>query len=535
MKKINLNFNDNLQKRMKLEILDINNFKIRTECEILSLRKRNLNNKFLEKRINVLNNLNPEKIENLLFQLKNNQYLEKETIINILNKINKLLESQYNYFNEDIPKNILSFNQLIDNEIAKICNSILEKFFCEDVIRLILNILLYLSLLIQYDTNKKDYISKQFYFISEDKFLDNYIKILNLYKNDHEIIYNLIHFLGNIVHENTMNQKIFFKLGIFDILINYNNNDDPFILFILNWFFSLINLEKLSVLNISIIQKILKLFISSLLSGIKLKKEQFIEFSQYSIKGLINISTLENELILNQLFQYELISFLIDNDFQNEELERSIILFFGNITTLSAEKVEKLINYGILQKLYNILNSQNKIYENIKDLVLWVLNNIYAERDLFRKIMTENNQINLLINIIKKDICQNDSFYKEILIFFCSLINFSTIEELLNFIEKDQIISIIIDIIKKFIFPKKQNFQKICIISTTIIFKLIYHSNETISDISYKYFENLGIDEICERIIMICFEQNTIDDEEKELISKWEYIKSTIYSNKIIN
>ena len=82
MKNINLNFNDNLQKKSKLEILDINNFKIRTECEILSLRKRNLNNKFLEKRINYLNNLNPETIENLLFQLKNNQYLEKETIIN---------------------------------------------------------------------------------------------------------------------------------------------------------------------------------------------------------------------------------------------------------------------------------------------------------------------------------------------------------------------------------------------------------------------------------------------------------------------
>ncbi len=530
MKNINLNFNDNLQKKSKLEILDINNFKIRTECEILSLRKRNLNNKFLEKRINYLNNLNPETIENLLFQLKNNQYLEKETIINILIKINKLLESHIN-FNEGNQNNTISINQLIDNEIAKICNEILEKFFCEDVIKLILNILLYSSLIIPYETNAKDYISIQFYFISEDKFLDNYIKILNTYNNEHEIIYNLIHFLGNIINENILNQKIFFKLGIFDILINYKN-DGPFILFILNWFFSLINLEKLCELNISIIQKILKFFVSSLLSGINLKKEQFIELSKYIIKGLINISIVENELILNQLFQYELISFLIDNDFQNEEMERSIILFFGNITTLSAEKVEKLINYGILQKLYNILNSQNQIYENLKDSVFWVLNNIYAERDLFRKIITQNNQINLLINIIKKDICQDDSFYKETLIFFCSLINFSTVEELLQFIEKDQIISIVIDIIKKFIFPKKQNFQKICIIATTIIFKLIYHSNETISDISYKYFENLGIDEICERIIMICFEQKKFDDEEKELISKWEFIKSTIYSNK---
>ncbi len=31
---------------------------------------------------------------------------------------------------------------------------------------------------------------------------------------------------------------------------------------------------------------------------------------------------------------------------------------------------------------------------------------------------------------------------------------------------------------------------------------------------------------------MICFEQKKFDDEEKELISKWEFIKSTIYSNK---
>ena len=532
MKNKNLNFIDNHRRKIwNHEILDINNFKIKSEYGSLTLRKKNLNNKYLEKRMNDLNNLNPEKIENLLFQLKDNQYSEKKIIINILNKINKLLESYVN-FNEENTKNIISFNQLIDNEIVKICNEILEKFFSEDIIKIIINILLFSSLIISYETNKENYNSFQYYFISEDKFLNNYIKILNFYNNDHEIIYNLIHFLGNIINENQMNQKIFFKLGIIDILINYNNNDEPFLLFILNWFFSLLNLEKIYELNISLIQKIQKLFISSLLSGINLKKEQLIELSKYSIKGLINISTLENDLILNQLFQYELISFLIDNDFQNEEIERSIIFFFGNITTLSVEKVEKLINYGIVQKLFNILNSQNKIYEKLKDSVFWVLNNIFAERNLFRKIITESEQINLLINLIKKDICQNDSFYKEILIFFCSLINFSTVDELLQFIKKDQIISIIIDIIKKFIFPLKNNFQKICIISTTIIFKLIYHSNETISDISYKYFENLGIDEICERIIMICFEQNIIDDEEKELISKWEFIKSTIYSNK---
>ena len=79
MKNKNLNFIDNHRRKIwNHEILDINNFKIKSEYGSLTLRKKNLNNKYLEKRMNDLNNLNPEKIENLLFQLKDNQYSEKK-------------------------------------------------------------------------------------------------------------------------------------------------------------------------------------------------------------------------------------------------------------------------------------------------------------------------------------------------------------------------------------------------------------------------------------------------------------------------
>ena len=72
-----MNYNE---KRFKLDILNLNNFKLRNQNEILSLRKKKLNNKFLERRINSLKNLNIEKIDNLLIQLKNKKNEEEITL-----------------------------------------------------------------------------------------------------------------------------------------------------------------------------------------------------------------------------------------------------------------------------------------------------------------------------------------------------------------------------------------------------------------------------------------------------------------------
>ena len=91
-----MNYNE---KRFKLDILNLNNFKLRNQNEILSLRKKKLNNKFLERRINSLKNLNIEKIDNLLIQLKNNKN-EEEITLNLLIKIKEMLISNFEFEEE---------------------------------------------------------------------------------------------------------------------------------------------------------------------------------------------------------------------------------------------------------------------------------------------------------------------------------------------------------------------------------------------------------------------------------------------------
>ena len=91
MRNSNLNIGLIQQRRIIPEILNMNNFKNRVEYEIISLRKKKINEKFLEKRINVLNELNNDNILNLFSQLNKSNNLGKDEIENLLNKISELL------------------------------------------------------------------------------------------------------------------------------------------------------------------------------------------------------------------------------------------------------------------------------------------------------------------------------------------------------------------------------------------------------------------------------------------------------------
>ena len=523
-----MNYNE---KRFKLDILNLNNFKLRNQNEILSLRKKKLNNKFLERRINSLKNLNIEKIDNLLIQLKNKKN-EEEITLNLLIKIKEMLISNFEFEEEKKEEQNFNFITLINNDFIVICHDILEKFFFPNFIEQLINIFLYSSLMI-FNISNEDFNSKQNYFISEDRFLNNYVKIFNVYNENEEIIIKLIRFFGNIIDKNQVNQTIFLKLGIFDLLLNYTKEKmiSNELLIILTWFFNLIKLDKLFEININFLKKVQELFISSLLSGRNLSKNELIEISKYSIEGMIYISQNDNEIIMNEFYNYNLISFLLDSEFDNEEVEILILNFFGNLTAYSIQKVEKLINYGLLNKLYNIINSNFNISEIIRQKAFWNINNIFSEKDLFRKIINETNQINLIINVIKKDTCNSISFYNEILIFICNIINYSTVNELLLFICKDEITSIILNILENILNSKKKNFENICIIATTNIFKLLYHSAQNICHESFIYFQKEGIEEICDKVLMTLNEDK---DDINELITKWEILKYHFYSNKYL-
>ena len=114
-----------------------------------------------------------------------------------------------------------------------------------------------------FNISNEDFNSKQNYFISEDRFLNNYVKIFNVYNENEEIIIKLIRFFGNIIDKNQVNQTIFLKLGIFDLLLNYTKEKmiSNELLIILTWFFNLIKLDKLFEININFLKKVQELFI----------------------------------------------------------------------------------------------------------------------------------------------------------------------------------------------------------------------------------------------------------------------------------
>jgi hypothetical protein len=530
MRNSNLNIGLIQQRRIIPEILNMNNFKNRVECEIISLRKKKINEKFLEKRINVLNELNNDNILNLFSQLNKSNNLGKDEIENLLNKISELL-----ILNKEINENNYIFDELIEVGFGKICHNILEKYFTIEIVDLIVKIFLYSSFNIINDIND-NYIPQQCYLVSEDNFLNNYKKIFNLFNNNEEICYNLIQFFGNIIFENIINQRIFFQLGIIEMILDFINkvNLSNDLLIIFTWFFSLFNLNEVdfnSLLNIQ------KFFINSLTIQKNFEHNELIEILYFSITGLNNLFEKNNESLINDIFNQKLIHYLFNTNFQNEEIEILILKFLGNLTTSTPQNVEILIDNGIFNKLFNNLNNIDSSIM-LCELSFWVLNNIVSERVLLLK-MTENGQTHLIFNIIKNNLHSSFNYSNEIQIFLSNLIDHSSIDDLKKFIQNEQIPLIILNTIKKYIFPIQKNFIKICQISVTNIIKLIYNSNKSISELSIKKFEDEGIDEINEKIIRVCYEQKHINNdlikEEEDLIRKCEYIRNDLYSKKLIS
>ena len=102
---------------------------------------------------------------------------------------------------------------------------------------------------------------------------------------------------------------------------------------------------------------------------------------------------------------------------------------------------------------------------------------------------------------------------------------------MLLFICKDEITSKILKKLENILNSKKKNFENICIIATTNIFKLLYHSAQNICHESFIYFQKEGIEEICDKVLMTLNEDK---DDINELITKWEILKYHFYSNKYL-
>ena len=213
-------------------------------CQMkLSLRKKKLNEKILNKRKLDIKNMETEHINfgkliflndsitNLISKIEI-KYKEQQKITDLLSNISYIIEQKYKNFNEQLISNIYKFTgeDLINASIVeKICNLVQPYINSRLVILYISRILLFSCLIINKDLQindtdiffeEKENLNKSGYFISSDKYIETYNKIFEVYLNkDFDITNNMIIFIGSIANEQETNQKSLYISGTFKYIL----------------------------------------------------------------------------------------------------------------------------------------------------------------------------------------------------------------------------------------------------------------------------------------------------------------------------
>ena len=235
---INNGYNNKKQSEESQKIFNIE------RCQMkLSLRKKKLNEKILDKRRIYFHNIETEHINydkliflndsiiNLISKIEI-LYKDKEKILELLSKISYIVEEKYKNYNEQIISNIYKFTgeDLINACIVEKLYNLTQIYFnWPKAILNISRILQFSCLIINIDlqindTNilfdEKENLNKTAYFISSDKYIDIYNKILEIYLNkDFDITNNMLIFIGTIAKEEETNQKNLYISGTFKYIL----------------------------------------------------------------------------------------------------------------------------------------------------------------------------------------------------------------------------------------------------------------------------------------------------------------------------
>ena len=477
-------------------------------------------------------------------------YLDENKLIDLLNKISYIFEQKYKQETSSCQQQntIYRFtinDLIINNFIDKINNLILKYLKSKKVILYLSRILLFSSLFIGNKLELEEDDSG--YFISNDKYIDIYNKILEIYINDDsKIPYNMIVFIGNILKETNYNQKSLFSSGTLNYIIDSIDveKDSKNILEEKIWCLSQFKQDEIYKVDWKFSLKVQNIYYN-----IFLKKEKFNLFDDVNkkadennflfnyLKLIKNTSNCLEEIFIQNLVKSNILQYLFNNFINFNKDNNFLYVIIDTLINLSFAEFnlsKQIINIGAIEYLLKIISNKNyPISMRIGSFI--PINNYINDMQLWKIILYEKKVLEFYY-ILLNDQDIESYIFSEICLSFFQLLYYGYPDNLKEIINSN-LIEILCkdmkDILKRNISEKSiydclTNFLSIII----QCLKMEEEETELIDNICY-IFKLYGGEEIIDKIIGIYSNTNleNRNNEDKENINNLLEMSEKIKNN----
>ena len=434
-------FPENLDKKIE-ETKKIYN---EERCETkLILRKKNLNKKINHMRKIEFNKNENQKINvdkliylNIPFTAYTSklseEFYEENKLIDLLNKISYILEQKYRQDNtakKDLVYQFTKNDLIINNFAEKIYNLILKYLKSDKVMSYLSRILLFSSLFTENNLGLNS--DNNSYFISSEKYIDAYNKILEIYINsDCQISYNMIIFIGNILKNSVRNQLSLYSSGTLNYIIDSIDveNDSPNILGEKIWCLSQFKQNKIYEVEAKFSLKIQKVYCE-----IFFKKEKYSNlFNDINEKADVNnflfnyLVLIENttncidSIFIENIIKSTILPYLFTN-FIDKDITFLYIIIDILINLSQSEYIlgHKIINLGSIDFIIKIISNGN-FPMDLRISSFIPINNYINDVQLWRLVLYEKKVLQLYYSLLNDNELE-PNFFSEICLGFYQLL-----------------------------------------------------------------------------------------------------------------
>ena len=425
------------------------------------------------------------------------------------NKNAELIGKRYQFTVDDLYKN---------NWIEKFYELILIYLKNSEIMELIILILYLSSEFIKYfsendnlliDNNSQ--LNKNGYFISSDKYIDLYNKILDMYikeKND-RIIYFMLFFISNIVEEDKGNQKSLFISGTLNYIINSIDieKDTSLEIDAKIWCIGKFDLEEKYNINLDLTLKIQNIYVElflnqekfNLFDGINKEMDENNIFYNF-LKLIDNTSYCTQVAYIETLLKSNILEFLMDNiNNENKEIINIILDTYINLTTAETSLLSRLIDIGVLKFLVTIVKDKT-LNNDIHNKALVSINNLLMEPQLWNKVLFDNQVLKLFCILLQDKNIDKDNF-SEICIGLRGILFYLKEDDLKKIVDEYFIIQLTTIAMKNILEANKKLYSSHCLFYLTLIIKYMSVDYDDIKGNIFFKFQSVGGLELIDQII----------------------------------
>ena len=455
------------------------------------------------------------------------------------NKNAELIGKRYQFTVDDLYKN---------NWIEKFYELILIYLKNSEIMELIILILYLSSEFIKYfsendnlliDNNSQ--LNKNGYFISSDKYIDLYNKILDMYikeKND-RIIYFMLFFISNIVEEDKGNQESLFISGTLNYIINSIDieKDTSLEIDAKIWCIGKFDLEEKYNINLDLTLKIQNIYVElflnqekfNLFDGINKEMDENNIFYNF-LKLIDNTSYCTQVAYIETLLKSNILEFLMDNiNNENKEIINIILDTYINLTTAETSLLNRLIDIGVLKYLVTIVKDKT-LNNDIHNKALVSINNLLMEPQLWNKVLFDNQVLKLFCILLQDKNIDKDNF-SEICIGLRGILFYLKEDDLKKIVDEYFIIQLTTIAMKNILEANKKLDPSHCLFYLTLIIKYMSVDYDDIKENIFFKFQSVGglelIDQITNRYndIDITNETNDVKENIDSILTYAQMIK----------